>query len=260
MKLTTEDKQLVKDVLSQVMEQTDMDYENIFGYQGNEDEVESIVDDFFYDGESLFSDVDYGATKFVLFFNKHHHSPEIQDLSDKMVIKVPMIYDEDYNEPFCEADNSVHRMNLFLDEDEDEYFESCSDYCNTEAQIYKYLDRRGCAGPLTETFYIGSFNDYPFYGAEKVETCFDYSFSSNDRAMTPADNGYKDLVSSGVRYDFDCDNLKFSIAKDWGLEVALNLLYFCGKIDVSDIYPTRNCGIDENHKIKIIDYSSYNES
>lgn len=255
---TNIEKQYAKTVL-QNMDLPEESLEDIFAHQGSEWTVEEHLNDFTYEGEPLFESFNFGATKNVLYFNSHHPNNKIRYLASKMVIKVPMMYDEDYDEPFTNAARSVYAMNDNLFDGEEPYIENESDYCNTEAEIYRYMTRRDCYQPLAETFFLCTVDDYPFYGAEKVEPLDDFAsdYYKKPCPITSKDEGYKELVRSS--YDFEEELLKFDIAATYSLKIALSLLYFCGKIEVSDVYPSRNCGIDKLNRTKIIDYSSYNE-
>lgn len=256
--ITKNEKEFLKDVL-QNMDTPSLSVEDVFGYQDRDDVVYDNINDYTYEGEELFSDFAYGASKNVLYFNKAHKNKMIRQLADKIVIKVPMKYDECEDE-FESADYCLRKLNKHHRMIGEEKYNECNwDYCNAEAEIYRYVDKRGCAEPLAETFYICDVEGYPFYGAEYMNGCSSqYSSSKRSTEIIDSIDAYDRLVSATHDYDFDSRNLKFYLALSYPIEVVVNLIRIFSKARIYDIYPWRNCGEDEQGRMKIIDYSDYN--
>lgn len=238
-----------------------MSFDEIFGSQDGEDTVDAYFCEYQYEGEQLFSTFDYGASKNVIFLNACHKNKMIQKLAEKICLKVPMRWDE-YGDEFTGADSCVYKLNRHRDKDE-EYYNVCEwDYCNAEAEIYRYADRRNCSEPLAETFYICDVEGHPVYGAELMDTeatdCWSYTHSHRGSEIISSISTYDTLVDAAEDYDFDTSDLKFHLATFYPLDMVMRLLQVCKDGRIQDIYPERNCGTDSKGRLKILDYSDYN--
>lgn len=256
--ITKSEKEFLKDVL-QNMDTPSLSAEDVFGYQDRDDIVYDNIDCYTYEGEELFSDFAYGASKNVLYLNRAHKNKMIQQLANKIVIKIPMRYDECEDE-FESADCRLRELNRHYRMIGEEKYRECNwDYCNAEAEIYRYVDRRGCAEPLAETFYICDVEGYPFYGAEYMSDCDNnYDSSVSGSEIISSINTHDRLISAAYDYDFDSRNLKFYLALSYPVDIVVKLIRIFSDARIYDIYPWRNCGTDDSGRMKIIDYSDYN--
>ena len=255
--VTEKDKKDVKYILDHMKYPQNIAIQDIFAYDG--DYACDYYGDFTYQGEQLFTNANYGASKTVYYFNPEHPDPAVRELAKHLCIKIPVEFDEDEDYPYTEAGRSIDNMNDNLFPGEEEYDYSEWDYCNTEAQIYKYLKHRQCEAPFAETFHVTDIDGYPFYAAELMETdcCFDYDPESY--GFDKGSKDYEAIENRSVSYDFDGDALKFAIAADYSIEIAFSVLFFCGIIRMNDVYLGRNCGKDSEGRVKILDYSSFSD-
>ncbi len=225
--------------------------------------VNGLSNDAVYDGAPLFESFSNGASKVVFFLNSAHPNKFISELAKKICVKVPVRGYEEGDE-YIHADYSIDDMNHLRQKDEEEYFVNDWDYCDAESAIYRFMKVRGCHDVLAETFLLTYACDdcYPIYVSELMDTNFDndYWSCSSSKEIVKDSKTYEEVESgsSKIRYWFDDDNIKYYIAQDYGVKKLFKVMDLFKKIRVFDIC-SRNCGWDSKHRIKILDYSSFND-
>ena len=260
--ITKEEKDFLVKVLHD-MEKPSNDMEYLFGYQDEDDRVYCNYEEFVYEDESLFTDFNYGASKNVLYLNSEHDNDMIRKLAEKICIKIPMKYAEDGYE-FDAASVPIRKINRQYKKTLNTSFTEIDwDYCNTEVQIYECAKQLGCEEPLAETFYITDVDGYPFYGAELMTPCeyCDYDSESDWRDFISSEETHQMVknVTKRSYYDFGEKSLKYRFCVYYSLDVVLNFIKFFSEVRIYDIDPGRNCGRDPDGRIKILDYSDYND-
>lgn len=202
-------------------------------------------DDFDYDNPfndcKLISDVKSGATKTCLFFD---------DIPD-FVVKIPFIGADDE----WEGETEFHYANRCYPEFKDNKW----DYCLTELGLFNESKAYGVSDMFAGTYYIGRINNFPIYASNRVDNCF-YDYGVQSSSAESYALGSK-ILSSGRDYlhvDMNA-NLIGLFIDSYGYDKTINMLNFIKKFDIRDFHDG-NLASTNDGKVKIIDYSSYNES
>lgn len=221
----------IKDFLVARCESLGMD--DCYYYQ---DDCECEDEDHFYDMQAACcaDDVRWGASKIVFFYD---------DLPD-WVIKVPFFgtYNIDTDEyyDFCRANE-------------------CGDgnYCQVEADIALDADREGVGACFAHTYYVTCINGIPYYASEKIE---DTLLNSDEPQVSEASSSAAENLSESYDlYELSlCDEVLAMFIEQYGETMAENLLKFLYDQELGDFH-RNNLGVDAEGRIKIIDYSDYNE-
>lgn len=189
----------------------------------------------------------HGCTKIVLFV------PNI----DEYVVKIPFqgtrycVWNEDTEE--YELDESSGSSFSYANSRVD-----CQewDYCEAEAIIYEMAVAAGVGEFFAKTFYLGDIYGYPIYAAEKIKyEWWDLPYGKK-RVSEDSINKARNL-SHCVDIDLNGEALSLFV-EQYGYEKTSMFVDFLNELQLEDFH-NGNIGFDKDGKLKIIDYSCYDE-
>ena len=239
----------IHDFLEESFSRISLGYYVFFG-GGCADEAAGFDDDMSYLMDEVGANsIEYGCTKMVLSFN---------DISD-YVVKIPFMGYCDEND-VCE----YYSNDEFKYNDMRRYFfknvpvSGGWDYCKYEEKLYSIAQKRGCESCFAKTFFIGFLkNKYPIYLSKKV-VCDEDSISSIQSENKEKLYTIKKMAKDNKVY-FESKNGPDIFEKmmgQYGKKTMESLIKFIHEYRIQDLHEG-NFGIDNDGRIKIIDYSGY---
>lgn len=215
-----------------------------------EDEDGDFLESDFYDYEVFLPSkevlfYDAGCTKWVIAY---------KDIPD-WVVKVPFcgtyIYDneneEGYYDKYIGANNLKNNWN----------------YCERELEIYKEAVKKDMDFFFTETHYLGQYWGMPVYISKKVDDFYTKrGVHSTGKKYEECNSIIQEAESRSKNWNKDYLLSSLYIAKmldcGYSYEQIVNIILFCQENLIGDFH-SGNFGWDEECKLRILDFSSYNE-
>lgn len=199
---------------------------------------------FLYPEETFFYDA--GCTKWVIAY---------KDIPD-WVVKIPFcgthgyIDKEDtkgFYDKFTGANNLKNDWN----------------YCERELEIYEEAVRKNVDFFFTETHYLGKYWGMPIYISKKVDDYYTKrGLGSSERKCEECNNIIQEAKSRSEDWSKDYLLSSFFITRmidcGYSYEQIVNIILFCQENLIGDFH-SGNFGWDKDDKLRILDFSSYNE-
>lgn len=178
------------------------------------------------------TDYDVGASKLVLFL----------DGVDDFVIKLPL----------HGAAYWYESLDGFDTMDKDVVEEWSKDYCEQEAYIYSEFcyEDDDYVNMLAGTWYVGNYGIVPVYVSEKVKNY------GNCAASADSTSKAEEYIRESQDYTLGKDLLSVFI-EHWGYKKAVKFSRLLRKHDADDDICSRNCGLDKQGRIVVLDYSGF---
>ena len=216
-----------------------------------EDEDGDFLECDFYDCYEIFSYpeeiffYDAGCTKWVIAY---------KDIPD-WIVKVPFcgtcIYtdegEKDFYDEFIGANNRKNNWN----------------YCEREVEIYEEAVMKKVDFFFTETHYLGTYWGMPIYISKKVNDFYTKKGShSTEKKCEKCNSIIQEAESRSEKWNKDYLLSSFYITQmidcGYSYEQIVNIILFCQENLIGDFH-SGNFGWDEEDKLRILDFSSYNE-
>lgn len=209
---------------------------SFYDYELDDELWVDCCDEYNYDHISCLNDIEWcrsGASKLVIALEG----------VDSYVIKIPL-----HGEAYYDSDEQ-----RFVLEDRSEVEEWDYNYCELEAQ--KYIDMlqetNGFEKMFAATTFEGFYGMVPIYVSDRVQSHFCY------RASDDSKNKVQQYKSDTHDNTFS-DTLMSMFVECWGFDDTVELGRILREHEIDDDIIFRNCGLDANGRIVILDYSGFN--
>lgn len=231
-----------------------------------EDSCEDTFEDYYQEFRHVIgaSKVMNGVSKLVLFFDEY---PDyVFKIPLRGYLRIPEEEEDEYS-------FAAQRDELCISYDRNEV--SCysdashcgkypvmpDDYCETEEYLYGLASKAKVASMFAKTIYLGNIVGVDVYVSNRIAHEYD-DCKSRHTSKYNKERARAIFAKSNHKYnkyaELYPDDLAMFIC-DYGINAAKRLIDFVNENDVTDFH-TGNFGIDESGRIKIIDYSGFEDS
>lgn len=225
----------------------DLSIANIVECGGGEQGSGDAIDDIVHSSKMKFEWYDYGVSKIVFYFS---------DIPD-YVIKIPFQFYYNYEYDYKQDDYiETGELEEFSYADYDAPFDNLNlwDYCETEAEYYNIAYFSHVDECFAGTEYLCKIQNHPIYISEKIE----FVLSDNRGTIKPSDKAFCTANKWTVNSEYGLQKAMPYFIDAYGEEKASEFLRFLNNNPIEDFH-SGNFGFDKNGKIKLIDYSGWND-